>query len=141
MPQVKKGDVVTVHYTGTLDDGTVFSNSEPDEPLRFVIGDGTVLKGFEEALIGMSPGDTKSVSFGFEKGYGPRHEDLVRDILRSELPEGFDPEVGEFLDVKQEEHEFVAMVAATSEDAITLDANHPLAGKTLTFEIKLESIG
>lgn len=140
MSKVKQGDTVSVQYTGTLDDGTVFSNTEANEPLEFVIGDGTVLEGFEEALIGMSPGDTKSVSFGFEKGYGPRHDDLIRAVPRSDLPKELDPQEGDYLDIKQEDHEFVAVVIETADDSITLDANHPLAGKKLNFDITLESI-
>lgn len=140
MPQVKHGDTVFVHYTGTLEDGTVFSNSEENDPLEFVIGDGTVLEGFEEALIGMSPGETKTVTFGFEKGYGPRYDDLVREIPRSDLPADLDPHEGDYMDITQEDHEFVAVVLETTEDSITLDANHPLAGQTLNFDIKLESI-
>lgn len=141
MPQVKEGDTVFVHYTGTLEDGTVFSNSEENEPLEFVIGDGTVLEGFEEAIIGMSPGDTKTVTVEADKGYGPRYDDLIRAIPRSDLPEGLNPQQGDYLDITQEEHEFVAQVIETTEESITLDANHPLAGKTLSFDITLESIG
>jgi peptidylprolyl isomerase len=140
MPKVKQGDSVSAHYVGTLEDGTVFSNTEKDEPLKFVIGDGTVLQGFEEALIGMSPGETRNVTFEADKGYGPHHDDLIRSVPRSQLPEGFDPEENEYLDISQEGHDFVALVIETSDEDITLDANHPLAGKALTFEITLEAI-
>jgi peptidylprolyl isomerase len=138
MTQAKKGDKVKVHYTGKLEDGTVFSSSPQEEPLQFTIGEGQILPGFEEALIGMNPGESKTVQIGPENGYGPRLEELVVVIDRERLPNQMDPALGERLQIRQTDGRTIAVtVTDVSPSTVTLDANHPLAGKDLTFDIRL----
>jgi peptidylprolyl isomerase len=139
--KAESGDTVRVHYTGTLDDGTVFDSSRDGEPLEFVLGDGQVIEGFEEALLGMSEGESREVELPPEKAYGERSDELVISVDRSELPEDLDPEVGQTLAVDTgDEEEMAAWVAEVGEDAITVDLNHPLAGRTLNFEVKLVAL-
>ncbi len=137
----KDGDTVKVHYTGTLKDGTVFDTSAEGEPLEFTIGEGMIIPGFEEAVIGMQVEDSKTVDIPAEEAYGPRDEDLVEEVSRDELPEDLEPEVGQQLQSMQEDGS-VAMVTVidVTDTAITIDLNHPLAGEDLTFEIELVEI-
>lgn len=136
--KAKSGDTVRVHYTGTLDDGTVFDSSRDGEPLEFVLGEGQVIEGFEEALLGMSEGESREVELPPDKAYGERSDELVISVDRDELPEDLDPEVGQTLAVDTgDEEEMAAWVAEVGEDAITVDLNHPLAGRTLAFEVEL----
>ncbi len=138
MAQAQSGDTVKVHYTGKLDDGRVFDTSRDTEPLEFTIGRNQVIPGFEEAVIGMSVGETKTARIAAGNAYGTRHEEWVVDVGRDELPDGADPVVGQHLQVEQEDGQrTIVRVSATSEDSVTLDANHPLAGEDLTFEIEL----
>jgi len=137
----KDSDTVKVHYTGTLDDGTVFDTSIEREPLEFTLGEGMLIPGFEEAVKGMQVGQSKTVTIPAEEAYGPYLDDLIIVVERSQLPEGLDPEVGQVLEVTQEDGRTgVVTVIDVSETTITVDANHPLAGKDLTFEIKLVEI-
>ncbi|ROR32512.1 FKBP-type peptidyl-prolyl cis-trans isomerase [Inmirania thermothiophila] len=139
--QAKTGDTVKVHYTGTLDDGTVFDSSRGREPLEFTIGEGMLIPGFEEAVIGMSVGERKSVSIGSDDAYGPRHEEMVQTIDRAVIPEDIDLEVGTRLTATGPgEQPLLLTVVELTEDTVTVDANHPLAGKDLTFEIELVEI-
>lgn len=141
MAQAKDGDKVKVHYKGTLRDGTPFDSSEGSEPLEFTIGRREVIPGFEEAIIGMSPGDTKNVTLPAEDGYGPYVEDMVVVIDRRQFPEGFDPEVGQQLQVQQEDGgAIIVTVTEVGDEDVTLDGNHPLAGQDLTFDIELVAI-
>jgi peptidylprolyl isomerase len=141
MSQVKHGDKVKVHYTGRLDDGDVFDSSHDREPLEFVVGKGEVIPGFDDAVLGMSPGETRTERMGAKKAYGDHRDDLVIDVTREKMPDDMDPKVGEMLRIGDEVgRSFVAMVVGTDEDKITIDANHPLAGKDLTFEIELLGI-
>ena len=141
MAQAKTGDVVKVHYTGKLDDGTVFDSSDGREPLQFKIGEGQLIADFEQAVVGMNPGDSKTVQIATDNAYGPRHEEMVIEIDRKDLPENLDPKVDQKLQVRQNEgQEFVVMVTAVTETSVTLDGNHPLAGKDLTFDIQLSEI-
>lgn len=137
----KAGDTVKVHYTGTLEDGTVFDTSAEGEPLEFTIGEGMIIPGFEEAVVGMHVEDSKTVDIPAEEAYGPRDEDLVEEVSRDELPEDLEPEVGQQLQSMQEDGS-VAMVTVidVTDTAITIDLNHPLAGEDLTFEIELVEI-
>lgn len=138
--QARSGDSVRVHYTGSLDDGTVFDSSRDGDPLEFVLGDGQVIEGFEEALLGMSEGESREVELPPGKAYGERSDELVISVDRDELPEDLEPEVGQTLAVETgDEEEMAAWVAEVGEDAITVDLNHPLAGRTLTFEVELVS--
>ena len=136
--QAEPGDTVRVHYTGTLDDGTEFDSSRDGDPIEFVLGEGQVIEGFDEALVGMSEGETLEVELPPEKAYGERSDELVISVNREDLPEDLDPEVGQTLAVDTgDEEEMAAWVAEVGEDAITVDLNHPLAGRTLTFEVEL----
>ena len=141
MSEAKTGDTVTVQYTGTLEDGTVFDSSENREPLSFTIGSGDLIPGFEEAVVGMEPGDTRTATFGPEEAYGERSDELVFSIGRDKLPDSVEPEVGDRLEAKDPDgNKFAVSVAAVEEQTVTLDANHPLAGRDLTFEIELVAI-
>jgi peptidylprolyl isomerase len=137
----KEGSTVKVHYTGKLEDGTVFGTSIGSDPLEFTIGDGDVIPGFEQAVIGMKPGESKTVTIPAEEAYGPYDNDLVGEVARSELPEDIEPEVGMQLQGTLESGAVIQYtVIAISESTVTLDANHPLAGKDLTFDIELVEI-
>jgi len=142
MAQAKEGDTVKVHYTGKLKDGTVFDQSAGKEPLEFTIGEGRVIPGFEEAVKGMEPGQSKTVEVSSEEAYGPRRDEMILQVDRSRLPEDLDPEVGQQLQSHQENGQTVILtVTDVSEQEVTLDANHPLAGQDLQFEIELFEIG
>lgn len=149
MAQAKSGDTVKVHYTGRLEDGTVFDSSECADddcgcetgPLEFKLGEGQVIPGFERAVEGMSIGETKTVNIPVADAYGDRQDELVAQVPRSDLPPGMNPEVGQQLEVTQEDgSSFPVLVIDVADDSITLDANHPLAGKDLTFDLKLVAI-
>jgi len=133
-----EGDTVHIHYTGRLDDGTVFDSSEGREPLEFTLGSGQVIPGFDDAVTGMEVGDTKTVTIPADRAYGAKRDELILDFPRAELPEGIDPQVGHQLQMSTPDGQvFQVEVVGTSEEGIVLDANHPLAGKDLTFDIEL----
>ena len=141
MAQAKQGDKVKVHYTGKLDDGTVFDSSKEREPLEFAIGDKKVIPGFEEAVIGMDIGEKKTVKLEAEKAYGPYRKELVMVVEKKQLPQDMKPEVGQQLQIKQEKNPpIIVTITKVSDNDVTLDANHPLAGKDLTFEVELVEI-
>lgn len=141
MAKVQDGDLVKVHYTGKLEDGTVFDRSDENKPLQFVIGEGKIIPGFEEAVIGMEPGESKTVTIPAEKAYGPHQDKMVMTIDRKAVPENIDPMVDQTLQVRQKDgRTFNVKVTGVSEESVTLDANHPLAGKDLTFDIRLAEI-
>ena len=141
MAQAKHGDTVHVHYTGRLEDGTVFDSSENQAPLEFKLGEGRVIKGFEEVVDGMQAGESRTTSIPPEEAYGERREDMVFSLEREQLPENLDPEVGQQLQMQLQNGENIpVVVAAISDDDVTIDANHPLAGKTLVFDIELVGI-
>lgn len=141
MAQVKNGDTVLVHYTGKLADGTVFDTSRDRMPLRFTLGKGQLIEGFEKAVIGMNEGEKKTVVIAPAEAYGPRHDEAVVEMERKNLPTDFEPKVGQRLELTQEDNaNILVTVTAVTPDTITIDANHPLAGKDLTFEIELVSI-
>lgn len=141
MSKAGQGDTVTVEYTGKLDDGTVFDTSEDRGPISFTIGEDEVIPGFQEAVVGMEAGETASATLAPEDAYGPRSDERVFSVPRAELPEDLDPEVGDRLEVQSREGQtFPAVIAEVQDDAVTIDANHPLAGEELTFEIELKSI-
>lgn len=138
MRQARKGDKVKVHYTGTLEDGTVFDTSRNREALEVTIGSGTVLRGLEDALEGMSVGETKELEVASSDAFGPRREELVIQVGKDGFPTNIDPHEGMTLKLSgPEEVEVPAVITEVSEDTVTLDANHPLAGKDLTFFIEL----
>lgn len=141
MASVVAGDMVTISYRGTLDDGSVFDESTPDEPLRFVAGGEEVIEGLTNAVIGMSVGEKKRIVIEPDQAYGDYDEELEQTVERSELPE--DAEVGDQLtatSVEDEDEEFPVWVVELNETEAVLDANHPLAGETLIFEIELLGI-
>jgi len=142
MPTAKQGDTVQIHYTGKLDDGTVFDSSEGREPLAFTLGEGQVISGFEEAAIGMEVGESKETRLDVDEAYGERREDLLLEVPREQLPDELEVDVGTPLQLQQPDGRAVPVtVAKLDEEQVTLDANHPLAGQPLTFQITLVGIG
>lgn len=142
MAQAKNGDTVKVHYTGKLDDGTVFDSSADREALEFTLGAGQLIPGFDNAVVGMAVGDNKTVTIPFDQAYGPYHEQMVVEADRSQFPPEADPQVGMQFESRGEDGQnFVVAVTSVDGDKITLDANHPLAGKDLTFEIEVVALG
>ena len=140
MAQAKQGDTVHVHYKGSLEDGTLFDSSEGSDPISFTIGAGEVITGFEEAIVGMSAGDSKTERITPERGYGDRRDELVFSVGRDQMPEG-EVEVGDMLSVGFPDGRTASVqIAELNGDRVTLDANHPLAGKTLVFDLDLVSI-
>ena len=137
----RDGDIVDVHYTGTLEDGSEFDSSEGKDPLQFTVGAGQMIAGFENAVYGMKVGETKTVTIPSAEAYGPHDEDLVMEINRDELPEDIEPTVGLQIGVTYEGgQQGSATVTEVTETTVTLDTNHFLAGKDLIFELKLVKI-
>ncbi len=140
MGQAKQGDTVRVYYTGTLENGTIFDSSE-QEGLQFTIGQGQVIPGFEQAVIGMQPGDERTITIPADKAYGPYRPEMVAWVEREHFPAGLHLELGQLLQVRQgEDQTCVVKVTELTESRVKLDANHPLAGKDLTFAIRLVEI-
>ena len=141
MRQAKAGDKVKIHYTGMLEDGTVFDTSRNREALELTIGSGTVIRGLEDALVGMSVGETKELEVAPDDAFGQRREELVIQVKKEGFPANLDPEEGMSLKLKgPEDEEVPAVITEVSDDSITIDANHPLAGKDLTFFVELADI-
>ncbi len=141
MQQAKRGDTVHVHYRGTLDDGTEFDSSTGSDPIVFTIGAGQVIPGFENAIEGMTTGDRKTERIEAGNAYGDRRDELVFTVGREQMPDDADIEVGDMLRVGFPDGSNAAVQVVTMDDqSVTLDANHPLAGKPLTFELELVSI-
>ena len=140
MESAKPGDKVQVHYTGMLEDGSVFDTSDGRDPLEFTLGSGQVIPGFDQAVSGMSPGQERSVRIPASDAYGDRKDDLVIVVEREQLPPDTDPAVGQQLQLKQDGRGFVVTVKDVGPESITLDANHPLAGEDLEFKVHLVSI-
>ena len=141
MAEAKQGDQVKVHYTGKLTDGTVFDSSVEREPMPVTIGSEQTLPDLEQALIGMSPGESKTITIGADRAFGPHREDLVANISSDQIAPGLEPEVGQRLEATQGEgKKAVVTVTDVNESGITVDANHPLAGEDLTFDLELVEI-
>jgi FKBP-type peptidyl-prolyl cis-trans isomerase 2 len=141
MAQAKEGDTVRVHYTGKLSDGSVFDSSWEREALEFTLGAGQLIPGFEEAVKGMAVEDTLTFEVASDDAYGPYREEMVLTVNRDEFPKNVEPQVGQHIQVNlQGGQELVVRVKDVTDDQVTLDANHPLAGQDLTFEIKLMEI-
>jgi FKBP-type peptidyl-prolyl cis-trans isomerase 2 len=139
--QAVAGSMVRVHYNGYLEDGTPIGSSRETGPVEFTIGESTLIPAFENAVVGMGEGDTKTVSLAPEDAFGERREELVRTIGKDQLPSHIDPQVGKFLEIHADEGENVrAQITDVTEDRLTIDANHPLAGRKITFEIELVKI-
>jgi peptidylprolyl isomerase len=141
MAQAKIGDKVLVDYTGKLANGTVFDSSEAHGPLEFTIGEGQVIPGFEEAVVGLSPGESRTVTIPSDQAYGAYRNDLTMEVDQNQFPEDVKPEVGQQLQLQQENMQpIVVTITKVDDGKVTLDANHPLAGEDLTFDIKLDEI-
>ncbi len=139
--KAKNGDTVRVHYTGTLMDGTVFDSSRDREPLEFTLGKGQLLKGFETGVEGLKEGEKTNVEISAKHGYGERNEDLVARIALSDLPDHIHPEIGMKIQTQTKEGQtFILTIMDMDEEAMTVDANHELAGMDLNFEIELVEI-
>lgn len=141
MTKVAKGDTVKVHYRGTLKDGSEFDSSHDRGPLTVTIGGGDVIPGFEEALVGMAPGDSKTVSLDAEAAYGAHRSEMVQEIERARIPTEIELAVGGVLQATAPDGQVVRLtVKDFNDETVTLDANHPLAGKDLTFDLQLVEI-
>ena len=154
MAQAKNGDKVRVHYTGRLDDGSIFDSSEGivdecegefhsslTEPMEFIIGDGNLIPKFEQTVIGLEPGQRAAVKIAAHDAYGPRADEMIAVIDRSELPKDLRPEEGQQMEVVlQDGAQLPVLVTEVTETTVTLDGNHPLAGMDLSFDIKLVEI-
>jgi peptidylprolyl isomerase len=140
MGQAKSGDQVRVHYTGQLADGKVFDSSHGSDPLEFQVGAGQVIQGFDEAVTGMSPGETRRVTIPARAAYGDRREELVVAVPRGRFPPEFEPEPGMNLAVDQDGHQVMLTILSVTESEVVMDGNHPLAGEDLTFEVELVEI-
>jgi peptidylprolyl isomerase len=141
MAQAKDGDTVKVHYTGKLMDGVAFDSSEGSDPLEFKIGSGHLIPGFEEAVIGMSPGESKTVKIPAEKAYGRYRDDRVIDVDLKDLPSDIKPEIGMNLEVCGSDGKIIPVqITDIKGSTVTLDANHPLAEQELIFDIKMIEI-
>ena len=141
MSKVKDGDTVKVHYTGTLKDGQVFDTSAEREPLEFTLGQGQLIPGFEKAVVGMEVGDSTTVEIPTDEAYGEAREDLVINVPKDQLPDEVEPKVGMQLQVNQENGQPVPVrITEIADEELVLDANHPLAGKDLKFDIEVVEI-
>lgn len=141
MEKVKDNDKVSVHYTGTLDNGEVFDTSKDREPLSFTVGQGQMIPGFENAVKGMGLNETKSVTIAPEDAYGELRPEMVQEISKEQLPPDLKPHVGQQLASQLPSGEqIVVTVKEIGDENITIDANHPLAGKELNFEIEVVEI-
>ena len=141
MQQVKKGDKVKVHYHGRLDSGETFDKSEGREPLEFEVGSGMVIKGFDDGVTGMAVGDKKTINIPFDEAYGPKNPDMIIEMPKDRFPKDMDLEVGLPLAMSDGHgQQFQVVIADIKDDAVILDANHPLAGQDLTFDLELVEI-
>lgn len=141
MSAAKEGDTVRVHYTGSFDDGTIFDSSVGGTPLEFAVGGGQVIPGFDEMVLGMSPGDRRKERIAAANAYGERMDGLVFTVDRSQLPEHLEPEVGQMLTITHPSGETIPVtITGLNDTELTFDANHELAGRDLTFEIELVEI-
>jgi peptidylprolyl isomerase len=141
MTQAKPGDQVSIHYTGKLEDGTVFDSSRDRDPLEFSLGSGQVIPGFEAAVLGMALGESKTEVIPAENAYGPYRDEMVMVVDRQQIPTDIPLDLGLQLQLQGPDGQLVpVLVTDMSEQEVTLDANHPLAGETLIFDIELVSI-
>lgn len=139
--QAKSGSTVSVDYTGKFEDGTVFDTSEGKQPISFTVGNGEVIKGFEDAVIGMKKGDEKKVTIGPGEGYGERDEKLKQSVPRSMFPQEMKVEKGMGFSFKAPDGQVIhATIAEADAETVALDMNHPMAGKSLVFEIKIVEV-
>lgn len=141
MAQAKHGDLVKVRYTGMLEDGSTFDSSDGRDPLQFVVGEGMLIPAFEQAIVGMLPGDSRSVHIPADDAYGPYMDELILEVDKNQIPPYLSPEEGMQLQITQDDgSSTVVKVVKLTDEKVFLDANHPLAGKDLTFSIELVDI-
>src|SRR6476659_10165693 len=141
MREVRNGDKIKVHYRGTLDDGTVFDSSEGREPLEFEVGGGMVIPGFDEGVTGMAVGEKKTILIPADEAYGPKQEEMLMEFPRERFPADMVPEVGMQLNMSNGSGQnFPVTITEVGEENVMLDANHPLAGEDLTFDLELVEI-
>ena len=141
MQQVKKGDTVKVHYHGKLTNGSTFDSSEGREPLEFEVGGGMVIPGFDDGVTGMAIGEKKTVTIPADQAYGPKQEEMVMEFPKDRFPEDMVPEVGMQLNMSNGSGQnFPVVIVEIRETSVVLDANHPLAGETLIFDLELVAI-
>jgi peptidylprolyl isomerase len=141
MAQAKPGDTVKIHFTGKMQDDTVVETSEDRGPLEFKIGEGDVISGLEQGIIGMQVGDKKTLTISPEEAFGPPRDELMVDLNKDDIPEGIKLAVGVHLNIQASDGQtFKVKVVDVKEDTVTLDANHPLAGVTLIFDVELIEI-
>lgn len=139
--EVKKGDKVKVHYHGKLDDGSTFDSSEGREPLAFEVGSGMVIPGFDAGVTGMKKGEKKTIHIPSHEAYGPRLNEMILEYPKDRFPEDLKPEVGMTLNMSNQQGQaFPVVITEVKDDVVILDANHPLAGKDLTFDLELVEI-
>ena len=142
MSKVKNGDTVKIHYTGKRKDGELFDTSREQQPLEFTVGNGEIMSGLENSIMGMEAGDTKSIEVPPEEAFGTRQEELVVEIMKSNLPDNIEPYLGQRLQMRNPNGNVIDVaIIEIKEETITLDANHPLAGHTLFFDLELVEIG
>lgn len=141
MTKVAPGATVSIHYTGTLDDGSTFDSSEGRDPLNFVMGEGQIIPGLEAALADMALGEKKTVTIPAAQAYGPHNAEATQDIPRDSVPDHIPLEIGTPLQVQTQQGQTLQVtISAVTEEKITLDANHPLAGKDLTFAVEVVAV-
>ncbi len=141
MGKAKEGDTVKVHYTGKLANGEVFDSSEGRQPLEFTIGNGSLIPGFEKGVVGMDVGDTKTIEISPEEGYGERRDELVVEVNKNDFPDTVTPALGQRLQIRQQGSDpIVVTITELKEETVTLDANHPLAGYTLFFDVEMLAV-
>lgn len=140
MSIAKNGQSVKVHYTGKLEDGSVFDSSQGREPLAFTIGEGQMIPGFEKAVMGMAVGEVRETNISCQEAYGERSDDLIVEVPKEQVPNDIQPEVGMQLAINDGNRSRPVVVTAVEPEKIVLDANHPLAGKDLTFKIELVEV-
>jgi len=138
---IKQGDTIKVDYTGTLEDGQVFDSSEGKQPIEFEVGAGKIIPGFDKAVVGMEKDEEKEITIKPEDAYGQPREDLKREVPRTALPQGQEPKEGMGLMMNTPQGQQIpARIVKVTKDNVTIDLNHPLAGKTLKFKIKIADI-
>jgi peptidylprolyl isomerase len=138
---VESGRTVQVHYTGTLRNGEMFDTSEGRQPLEFVVGSGQVINGFDKAVRDMNVGEKKTVNIPVDEAYGARTQDALISVPRTDFPADIDPEIGMELQMSDDQgHVFPVIIAEVADDHVVLDANHPLAGEDLVFDITLVDV-
>lgn len=141
MQQVKKGDTVKIHYHGKLTDGTTFDSSEGRDPLEFEVGSGQVIPGFDQGVTGMAVGEKKTIHIPADEAYGQKQEDMIMEFPKDRFPEDMTPEVGMQLNMSNGQGQnFPVVIVEVRESVVVLDANHPLAGEDLIFDLELVDI-